>query len=188
MRLNPPFGGQKQRFKKQDLIMCSSLLKDKKYLRGKMYKGVQTGLKTAVILVMVGGCSGPQPGSVGAGASGLKGCPKRANCVSSEAKDKQHSVAPFRLQGNPDVSWPRIRDTISAMPRWRIVAATDTYIHAECKSRVFGFVDDLELLLNLSNGVISIRSASRIGYSDLGANRRRVELLRQALKAEQVIE
>lgn len=153
-----------------------------------MYRSVEIGLILALILFIVGGCSGKRPDGIGIGSSGLKDCPKSPNCVSSEAKDEQHAIEPFRLKGDFSASWPLVRDEIASMSGWVIVTATDTYIHVECKSRIFRFVDDLELYLNSSNGIISIRSASRIGYSDFGANRRRVELLRSKLRAKQVIE
>jgi uncharacterized protein (DUF1499 family) len=74
------------------------------------------------------------------------------------------------------------------MTGWTIVTATDTYIHVECKSRIFRFIDDLELYFTSPSGIISIRSASRVGYWDFGANRRRVELLRSELRSKQLIE
>jgi uncharacterized protein (DUF1499 family) len=153
-----------------------------------MYRSIQLCLKLALILFMVNGCSGKRSDEIGMGSSGLRGCPKSPNCVSSEAKDEKHAIEWFRLKGDPNVSWPLIQDEIASKPRWTIVTATDTYIHVECKSRIFRFVDDLELYFNSSNGIISIRSASRIGYFDFGANRRRVELLRSELRARQVIE
>ena len=153
-----------------------------------MYRFVQPYLKWALVLVVVNGCSGKRPDAVGLGPSGLSGCPKSPNCVSSEAKDEQHAIEPFHLKGDPDVSWPLIQDEIASIPRWTIVRVTDNYIHVECRSRVFRFVDDLELYFDSSNGIISIRSASRIGYSDFGANRRRVESLRSELRTRQVIE
>jgi len=153
-----------------------------------MYRFVEIGLTLALILFIVGGCSGKRPDEIGIDPSGLRGCPKSPNCVSSEAKDEKHAIESFRLKGDPNVSWPLIQDEIASMPRWTIVTATDNYIHVECKSRIFRFIDDLELYFNSSNGIISIRSASRIGYSDFGANRRRVELLRSELRTKQVIE
>jgi uncharacterized protein (DUF1499 family) len=61
------------------------------------------------------------------------------------------------------------------------------YLHAECASAVFGFVDDLELQLRASEGRIAVRSASRLGRSDLGVNRRRVEALRSELARQGVV-
>jgi len=153
-----------------------------------MYRFVELGLTLALILFIVGGCSGKRPDAIGMGPSGLSGCPKSPNCVSSEAKYKQHAIESFCLKGDPNVSWLLIQDEIASIPVWVIITATDNYIHVECKSRIFRFIDDLELYFNSSNGSISIRSASRIGYSDFGANRRRVELLRSKLRAKQVIE
>jgi uncharacterized protein (DUF1499 family) len=153
-----------------------------------MYRSIQLCLKLALILFIVNGCSGKRSDDIGIGSSGLRSCPKSPNCVSSEANDEQHAIESFRLKGDPKASWPLIQDEIVSMPRWVIVTATDNCIHVECKSRIFRFIDDLELCFNSSNGIISIRSASRIGYSDFGANRRRVELLRNELRTKQVIE
>lgn len=153
-----------------------------------MYRSIQLSLKMALIVFMVNGCSGKRPDDMGIDPSGLRGCPKSPNCVSSEAKDEKHAIEQFRLKGDPNVSWPLIQDEIASMPRWTIVTATDNYIHVECKSRIFRFIDDLELYFNSSNGIISIRSASRVGYWDFGANRRRVELLRSELRTKQLIE
>jgi uncharacterized protein (DUF1499 family) len=77
---------------------------------------------------------------------------------------------------------------VDSLPRSTIVKKTDTYLHAEFRSRVFRFVDDLELLLDPATGVVAIRSASRIGYSDLGVNRRRVATLRQKLTQNGIIQ
>jgi uncharacterized protein (DUF1499 family) len=153
-----------------------------------MYRFVELSLTLALILFIFGGCSGTRPDEIGIDPSGLRGCPKSPNCISSEAKDEQHAIEPFRLKGDTNTSWTLILDEIASMPRWTTVTATDSYIHVECKSRIFRFVDDLELYFNSSKGIISIRSASRIGYSDFGANRRRIELLRSELKTKQVIE
>lgn len=76
---------------------------------------------------------------------------------------------------------------IQALPKTDIVTSTSDYIHAECRSRVFGFVDDLEVQLRRAEKVIAVRSASRTGYSDLGVNRRRVETLRLQLQQAGVL-
>lgn len=118
----------------------------------------------------------------------LKECPGSPNCVSSEPADPKHRVDPFRLKGDPAKSWPAIIRVVRSMPRTEVVSATDQYIRTECKSRIFRFVDDLELLLKPAAGIVSVRSASRSGYYDFGVNRKRIEYLRQALRAENLIE
>ena len=78
-------------------------------------------------------------------------------------------------------AWPAVRGAVENLPRTRIVAETYGYLHAECASAIFGFVGDLELHLRTAEGVIAVRSASRLGYSDLGADRRRIGNLRALL-------
>jgi uncharacterized protein (DUF1499 family) len=75
---------------------------------------------------------------------------------------------------------PRIREAVESMPRTKVIAADDSYVHAEVRSRIFRFVDDLELLI-LPDRELVVRSASRVGRSDLGVNAARVEELRRLL-------
>jgi uncharacterized protein (DUF1499 family) len=89
-------------------------------------------------------------------------------------------VEPFALSGDPAEYWPALRAAVAALPRTRIVEDEPGYLHAECTSRIFRFVDDLELAQNQQSGV-DVRSASRVGYGDMGVNRARVEALRAAL-------
>jgi uncharacterized protein (DUF1499 family) len=91
------------------------------------------------------------------------------------------------LNGDPAVGWRAIQDAVGSLPRITIVKTSERYLHVICRSRLFGFIDDLELQLDPKTGVIAIRSASRIGYFDLGANRRRVEALRKQLKGDALI-
>jgi uncharacterized protein (DUF1499 family) len=65
----------------------------------------------------------------------------------------------------------------------RVITETETYVHATFTSRVFRFVDDLEFYFVLDAPVIHVRSASRVGYSDLGVNRKRVEKIRKAFRS-----
>ena len=117
----------------------------------------------------------------------LSGCPGPPNCVSSESEDPRHSIAPMQLVGDSANEWAGIQDVVGRLPRSRIVKSTDRYLSVTLKSSVFGFIDDLELKLDLQTKMISIRSASRRGYFDLGVNRRRVENLRIQLKAVELI-
>jgi uncharacterized protein (DUF1499 family) len=104
--------------------------------------------------------------------------------VSSDAADDAHAVAPYRLVVPPGGAWRALRIAIERLPRTKIISATDDYIHVECSSLVFGFVDDLEAHLRPADNLIAVRSAARLGYSDFGVNRKRVERLRSLL-AEQ---
>lgn len=109
----------------------------------------------------------------------LKPCPRSPNCVSSDATKAKHSLPALKLTA---VDWAALRAHIAALPRTSIVEEQGDYLHAECRSRIFGFIDDLELQLRPQEGIIAVRSASRLGYYDFGVNRKRVEALRDALQ------
>ena len=127
------------------------------------------------------------PDHLGASAGRFAACPKRPNCVSSQAEDKDHKIAPLVVPGTTETAHERLVEAIEAveaMPRTRIVTSGDGYLHAESTSSLFRFVDDLELLYDDTVPGFQVRSASRIGYSDMGVNRKRVEALRGRLAAK----
>ncbi len=126
-------------------------------------------------------CAGRRPSTLGVTASGLAPCPSSPNCVSSDAADAAHQIPPLAFTVSAPDAWQSARAAVAALPRTEIVTATSDYLHAECRSALFGFVDDLELQLRPGQAIIAVRSASRLGYSDLGVNRRRVERIRAAL-------
>jgi uncharacterized protein (DUF1499 family) len=76
---------------------------------------------------------------------------------------------------------PRLKEIINSMPGSNIVREEDRYLHAEFRSALFRFIDDVEFYLDAENGIIHVRSASRVGYWDLGVHRRRVEAIRSKL-------
>lgn len=125
---------------------------------------------------------------IGAKNGRLAPCPSSPNCVCSDVEDQAHSIAPFALAAGPAEAWAALRAEIAARPRTRIVTITDDYLHAEERSRIFGFVDDIEFHLRPAERIIAVRSASRVGYSDFGVNRRRVEEVRQVLREQNLAE
>lgn len=130
---------------------------------------------------------GKRPPHLGGEASRLAPCPSSPNCVSSDALDSTHSIAPFALVIPSREAWLAVRGSVESLPRTKIISETSDYLHAECTSAVFGFVDDLELQLRAAEGIIAVRSASRLGYSDLGVNRRRIEDLRALLVKQGIV-
>ena len=153
-----------------------------------MVKPVNFFMRTALMMLMISGCSAVRSeDAAGTCSTHLLNCPESPNCVSTEAPDNRHKIDAFRLKGDFSKNWSEIQRVLAALPRCAVVKADETYLHATFKSRVFGFVDDLEFFLNPSNGIISIRSAAQTGYWDFGVNRRRVEHLRQELRARELI-
>lgn len=113
----------------------------------------------------------------------LRPCPDKPNCFCSQAADAAHAVEPITFTGPPEQAWRRLRTALESLPRSHVVEATDTYLRAEATTLVWRFVDDVECVLDASAQVIHCRSASRLGHSDLGVNRRRIEALRAAFAA-----
>ena len=114
-----------------------------------------------------------------AGLKQLAPCPQTPNCVSSETSDAHHYIKPISYEGTAEEAKARLRQTILSIPRTQIVNEESGYIHAECTSWLFRFTDDVEFVFDDTQKVIQMRSASRVGYSDLGANRKRVETIRR---------
>ena len=105
----------------------------------------------------------------------LSPCPGSRNCVSSQTSNKKHAIEPFRYQDTLMEARARLLDIIKSMPRSRVVTVRADYVHAEFRSRVFGFVDDAEFSFDEGQKTIHLRSASRTGSYDFGMNRKRME-------------
>jgi uncharacterized protein (DUF1499 family) len=100
--------------------------------------------------------------------------------VSSFVTDEQSRIEPLFFDGAPEEAWTRLKRLMERWPRTRILAAEEGYLHAECSTRVFRFLDDVEFLLDPEARLIHCRASCRVGRSDLGVNRRRVEAIREA--------
>jgi uncharacterized protein (DUF1499 family) len=105
-------------------------------------------------------------------------------CSQAPRADEEHSIAPLRYRGSRDDAFDLIyRIVTTDMPRMNVVTRTQRYMHIEATSLIFRFVDDLELYAPDGAKRIEVRSGSRLGYSDFGVNRSRVEELRERLEA-----
>ncbi len=118
----------------------------------------------------------------------LPSCPASPNCVSSQATDADHFIAPFKIIGNVDAAWAALKKALVSQSRTLITNETGDTLHAKATSLVFRFVDDMDVILDRDAGLIHVRSASRTGHSDFGVNRKRVEMLRAQLQQAQIIE
>lgn len=112
----------------------------------------------------------------------LEPCPASPNCVVSQNSDRDHQIEAITYQGDRQAAKESLLKVLSVVPRTEIVEQTDDYIHAESTSRIFKFVDDVEFYFPQAENIIQVRSASRVGESDLGVNRRRIEQIRLAMK------
>ncbi|MGD8984188.1 MAG: DUF1499 domain-containing protein [Desulfobacteraceae bacterium] len=137
-----------------------------------MKKGSISGLMTIFIVSSVSGA-----GVEGLGAKGdrLAPCPDSPNCVSTQSERKRHAMAPLPYLRTREASRERILSLLQGMKRMEIVKQTESYIHAEFRTALWGFVDDVEFFLDDTERVVHFRSASRVGYYDFGLNRRRMK-------------
>ena len=118
----------------------------------------------------------------------LAPCPDSRNCVSSDATDEVHRVEPYRLKAPAQDAWHGLQNVVAAEQGIRLVEANDSYLHVEVRSAILRFVDDTEFQLRAGEGIIAVRSAARTGYNDTGVNRKRVERIREALRARALVE
>ena len=110
----------------------------------------------------------------------LRPCPDSPNCVSSQESSKRARVERFDLAGE---SFETLVAWLDEQPGIALQRRDEGYAHLACRTGVLGFVDDLELALDAESGAVDVRSASRVGHSDMGANRSRIEGLQRAWKA-----
>ena len=121
----------------------------------------------------------------------LRVCPSTPNCVSSERQDTKAYIEPLRAStqanniaattaGDAGVTlWSDVKKAVVEVGG-NIMTERDGYLHATFETTLLRYVDDVELRLDKTNRLIHIRSASRVGHSDMGANRVRVEKIRKA--------
>ena len=135
-------------------------------------------------LIFFTGCTGVIP-KLGIENGQLIQCPTTPNCVNSQAKDKKHYIEPILMTGTPLEVKNHILKILNELKRAKIIVAEDHYIRVEFISKVFRFIDDLKFYFPNTKSkemTIHVRSASRVGHSDFGVNRKRIEQIRSKFK------
>ncbi len=112
---------------------------------------------------------------LGAMEDKLAPCPDSPNCVSTQSRSKRHAMQPLPYLQTREASRERILSILKGMKRVEIVDLTESYVHAEFRTGLWRFVDDVEFFLDDTARVVHFRSASRVGYYDFGLNRRRMK-------------
>ncbi|MGH6629250.1 MAG: DUF1499 domain-containing protein [Nevskiales bacterium] len=122
--------------------------------------------------------AGKRPSNLGVSNGRLAACPNKPNCVNSQATDKGHAIEPLKVNSDAAAAMQRLTKVLESMPRTQIIERRTDYLYAECSTPLLGFVDDVEFYYD--GKIIHARSASRLGYSDWGVNRKRIETIRAA--------
>jgi uncharacterized protein (DUF1499 family) len=147
------------------------------------FRMMMISLATIVAL----GCGGRMPEELGASQGELAPCPDKPNCVSSFAEDADHHVDAFVIVGTSLAAWQGLQSILEAESNVEIVSKRDGYIHAVYTSTLMRYRDDVEFLMREREGEIALRSASRVGHSDMGVNRDRIETIRKELAEKSLV-
>lgn len=131
--------------------------------------------------------AGKRPSHLGVTDGRLARPKSTPNCVSSQADpaDTGHYIAPIEFTGSAIEALAAIRRIVEGTERTLVVGHEANYLYAEYKSKLMGYVDDVEFLASEKDGVIHVRSASRLGRRDYGVNRARIETIRDRFAAAQ---
>ncbi|MCA0983954.1 DUF1499 domain-containing protein [Halobacillus yeomjeoni] len=105
----------------------------------------------------------------------LAACPKSPNCVSTQETDEEKRLEPLPFNGDLEETKTYVRQILNQMDRTTIEVEDGNYFHVISKTKLIGFKDDVEFYFDQDAQLVHFRSASRVGYSDLGANRKRME-------------
>ncbi|MFW6359380.1 MAG: DUF1499 domain-containing protein [Chroococcales cyanobacterium] len=126
--------------------------------------------------------SGKRPTNLGVTNGKLAPDPTTPNCVNSQSDNPQYKIDPLSYRSSLPEAKAKLKDVINGLERTKIIEETDDYLYAEFTTKLMGFVDDVEFLFDDNAKVIHVRSASRLGQSDLGVNRKRIETIREKFK------
>ena len=132
----------------------------------------------SILTTIFTACAAKSANHLGVSDGRLTACPSSPNCVSSQAEDETHRIAPLVFQDTPDMAFARLKQVLDDRKDTTIIEEGPGYLRVEFHTLLF--VDDGEFLLDAEQRLIQVRSASRLGYSDLGKNRRRLEEIRQS--------
>ncbi len=111
----------------------------------------------------------------------LQPCPSKPNCICSCQEDQAHHILPLPFSSEETLD--QIQAFLSTNYIAQVVDKSPNYLHILITTPTLRFKDDLEFVVNHEKRIIDVRSASRVGYSDAGVNRARIEALRIFLKS-----
>lgn len=132
----------------------------------------------SIFSTILAACAGTKPEQLGISIGRLTECPSSPNCVSSQARNEANRIAPLVFKDEPEPAFARLKQILVRRRNTTIIEERPGYLRVEFHTLLF--TDDGEFLLDVEQRLIQVRSASRLGYSDLGKNRSRLEEIRQS--------
>ena len=145
------------------------------WAKRRIITGLSVALAVGFLVIRWVSSRADPPHNPGVSNGQLAPCPDRPNCVATQSGEGDQRMDPIPLQQPAEDALQQLAAVVQSMPRSRIVTRESRYLHVEFRSLFMGYVDDVEFAIDEAEQVIHFRSASRVGYSDLGVNRRRTE-------------
>jgi uncharacterized protein (DUF1499 family) len=136
-----------------------------------------------IAMMTLTGCQQTVTGQTGLKDGRLLPCPDKPNCVCTQDPTERHRIEPIRYDVTQDEAREKLLGVVLLMERCTLVKVDPDYIHAEFRSAVFSFVDDVEFLFDDAAKLIHFRSAARSGNYDFKVNRNRMEDIRKRFTA-----
>ena len=136
---------------------------------------MQKYIITLCLILFLSSCSGTMPDNLGVTAGKLIECPGSPNCVNTQSDKEAEKMSPLSYSGSISDAKAKLIKVIEEQDRTKIIKQSDDYLHVEFKTKIMRFVDDVEFYFDDANKLIHFRSASRLGHSDMGLNRKRME-------------
>ncbi|MFL2849824.1 MAG: DUF1499 domain-containing protein [Pseudohongiellaceae bacterium] len=133
-------------------------------------------LSLLAFLPLMTACMGERPRNIGVQEGRLAACPDSPNCVSSFETNDEHGIAPIAA------TLDQIEQVLVELEEANIVGESENYLYAEFTSRLMRYIDDVEFLYDAEARITHVRSASRVGQSDFGVNRDRIEKIRESVR------
>lgn len=120
----------------------------------------------------------------GLAESQLTVCRRDSNCVTSAPGDA-NAIPHLAFPEAGEADWQQLIDSVTSLPGYKLIKREGDYVHFESRTPLMNYRDDLELLWQRDEQTVAIRSASRLGIKDLGANAARVSMVRKLVELQQ---
>lgn len=154
-------------------------------LRSGLLSGLQAGLLAVagILLMPAAHAQSKAPGQSGlsqaAPPSQVPPCSWTPNCVSSNGKPGESKYfAPLRPKAGEKEPMRRLKGLVSSLPGAKLVVEQPFLLRYEFTTERMKFIDDVQFTFIPATGLIEVRSASRVGISDFGVNRDRMDKVR----------
>lgn len=105
----------------------------------------------------------------------LADCPQSPNCVSTQTNQTDKKMNPLRFSKDLETTKRLVKEVLNQMERTTIESESENYLHSIVRTKWIKFKDDVEFYFDEEARTVHFRSASRVGYSDFGVNKKRMK-------------